>query len=211
MKMQSAKSVPKIKTMNEWKQRRDTLRKQMVHSGYGFRQFVIQSILFFYDLDGGNHNKDIINSLLSMAFLSRGVEHARLAAYLEKAIPHELHKGKHYTGSNKDKVLKRGKYRTTYYFGGKLKGAVYNPEGVMAFLEKHPDWSTYGKEMKSTDYTTTATNLVKRLKSMETKLTKEGMENAARVFKQAAAAIDLKLDEAFAKDRESSKNGVVQA
>lgn len=139
-----------IKDLPDYQAKRDMLKTagQMMESS--FNDFVKASVRYF--MDAGNHQVAILNGLMQIAHVS-GMEEAKLAAYLKKAIPHK------YVEATKNKAGQ---------FGAKKENEAYDAMATETFLRENPQWHKWGKVTKSTAF-----DEIQYLKAVVTKLHKE--------------------------------------
>lgn len=163
-----------ITDKSDQKDKRNDLNQRLGQAGKDFEMFVVSSVYWFYGASDKNIN--VINDLLEIAHKSRGMNAARLAAYLKHVIPHKLTEAK----TTKDCPK----------FGVKIKDTVYPVTAQWSeFLRRNPQWSKYGKVSKSTDF-----DLQKYLKGVVSTLKSHKVDES--VIRQMSIVAGIEYKEA---------------
>ncbi len=124
---------------NTFKDERNLMLKVTGQAGKQFNQFVRDSIYFFYH--EGNHNVTIVNEVLRVAYLSKGINYSRLLAFLAEVIPHKA------TDAKRGKDKSGGSVNIPPRFAEKKKDADYDWNKALDFLRSNLSWAEYGREV----------------------------------------------------------------
>lgn len=148
-----------IENADDRKDKRNQLARTMATDAKKFNNFVKASVQFFYG-ESDNHI-NVINDLLRMATVARGMNAGRLASYLKKIVPHKL-----------EESTKHGEAPK---FGKKLDKKDYpNQDEVIAFLMDNPYWYQHGKVDKASSFDEVAylKTVISKLKTNKVDLAK---------------------------------------
>ena len=112
---------------SDYEKKATNLMKRGRNWSHDFNQFVTAGIMYFHG--DGNHNPEVLNGLVTIAYETRGVNAGHLIDYIAKTIPH--------------KVVKDKENKKRFIFVGKLADSEYSPIESELFLLENPVWSEW--------------------------------------------------------------------
>lgn len=112
---------------SDYEKKATNLMKRGRNWSHDFNQFVTAGIMYFHG--EGNHNPEVLNGLVTIAYETRGVNAGHLIDYIAKTIPH--------------KVVKDKENKKRFIFVGKLADAEYSLIESEIFLLENPVWSEW--------------------------------------------------------------------
>ena len=116
-----------ILSSSDYEKKATNLMKRGRNWSHDFNQFVTAGIMYFHD--AGNHNPEVLNGLVTIAYETRGVNAGHLINYIAKTIPHKVERNK--------------KNKKRFIFVGKLADAEYSWIESELFLLENPVWSEW--------------------------------------------------------------------